>query len=452
MGSLSLRVRVALLVAGATAMAMIAAGVGSWFVARNQLLGTVDDELDRRAVIATRVGEIPPRGGRLLFGLDDTVVQEIDASGRIVGSPPLVELPVPEAAIDVAAGRAGLTRYDATVHDAHVRVLVVGVGPGRATMLARSLAQVDDSLSGLRRILFGAGVAGTVLAGAAGFVFARRSLRPVEELTRVAEHVAETQELDAELAVPADRADEIGRLASSFEKMLTALEASRRQQQQLVDDASHELRTPLTSLRTNVELLQRTPTAGLDDDQRREILDDVLAELDELGGLVTELVELATDQRQAGPPVELDLGSLTEAVVERHRRRTHLELVLSIADPGSVDPGSVEADAALVERAVSNLVDNAIKWSPEDGRIEVSVRGGLVTVRDFGPGIAPADREHVFDRFWRSEEARGRPGSGLGLSIVRKVADAYDGRTWVTDPADGGPGTVAALDLSPAPD
>jgi two-component system sensor histidine kinase MprB len=197
-------------------------------------------------------------------------------------------------------------------------------------------------------------------------------------------------------------------------------------------------------LRTNVELLQRVGDANLPPDQRQAILDDVLAELDELTSLVTELVDLSTDQRTEAPAVPVDLASIVEAVVERHRRRTETPIRLEVAD-GIV----VAGDPALIERAISNLVDNAVKWSPAGEPVDVEVRGSRVTVRDRGPGLDPADRERAFDRFWRAESARSQPGSGLGLSIVRKVVDAHGGQVSLDDPAGGGPGTLAVVDFSP---
>jgi two-component system sensor histidine kinase MprB len=440
----SLRARVALLVASVTAAALLVVGVGSWLVVRSELRDEVDGQLDVRAALAVGApGDPRPRRGGLLFGLDDTLRQTIDADGALRGPAAVAELPVTDAAVEVARGDRSQARYDATVLDAHVRVLAIGRGDGQAMLLARTLEGVDDALARLARILTVAGLLGTVGAGAAGYLFAGRSLRPVEELTRAAEHVAATQELDAHIAV--DRSDELGRLATSFEQMLRALETSRRQQQQLVDDASHELRTPLTSLRTNVELLRRVGDLDLPPEQRQAVLDDVLAELDELTSLVTELVDLAADQRTEAPAMPVDLGFIAEAVVERHRRRTDAPIRL-VVEGGDV----VAGDPALIERAVSNLVDNAVKWSPPGEPIDVEVRASRVTVRDRGPGIDPADRERAFDRFWRAESARGQPGSGLGLSIVRKVVDAHGGRACLLDPADGGPGTLAVLDFSPA--
>ena len=195
-------------------------------------------------------------------------------------------------------------------------------------------------------------------------------------------------------------------------------------------DASHELRTPLTSLRTNIELLQRAP--DITPEQRAPVLDDIVAELDELTALVTELVDLATDQHQAGNNEEIDLDLLVTTVVERHRRRTdhHIELV--------VEPSTVVGVPSLIDRAVSNLVENAIKFSPSGSTVSVTVARGRVVVADEGPGIAVEDRNSVFERFWRAYTARTMPGSGLGLSIVAQVAQSHGGRVTVIDGATTG--------------
>lgn len=434
---MTLRMRVALLVALVAAVAMTLAGVGSWLVARNQLRAAVDRQLGDRSTLVEgiavdRVG--PPR--RVLFGLDDTVVQLIDRRGSVQQSSPVLTLPVTGGAAEVAAGSRDRYRYDTEVGGVHFRVLVEPLPVG-AVQLARPLTQVDESLDQLRSILIVAGVLGTATAGLAGFALAGRSLRPVAELTAAAEHVAATQDLDA--TIPVDRRDELGRLAASFDEMLRALDSSRRQQQQLVDDASHELRTPLTSLRTNVEVLRRVQ--DLSPTQQRDIHDDILSELDQLTELVTELVDLAADQRAQRMSVDIDLEAVVGAVVERHRRRT--DIPIEVHDG---EAGTASGDPVLVERAVSNLLDNAVKWSPPEGPIEVFVDGGRIEVRDRGPGIAPADRERVFDRFWRADEARSMPGSGLGLSIVRKVVEAHGGRAWAQSPGDG-PGAVVVMEL-----
>jgi two-component system sensor histidine kinase MprB len=267
---------------------------------------------------------------------------------------------------------------------------------------------------------------GVVAAAGLGFAVARSALAPVGELTRAAERVAATQELDAR--IPDKRGDELGRLAAAFNEMLSALEASRTQQRRLVADASHELRTPLTSLRTNIELLAKAP--GLPGAEREKLLADVTAELAELGHLVAELVDLAGDPnatQEAATDVRLD--ELAGQVVERARRRTGTDITLD------AEAVVVRGRPAALERAIANLVDNACKWSPA---AEVCIRGGMVEVRDRGPGIEPGDRPRVFDRFFRASTARSMPGSGLGLAIVKQAVEAHGGRVWVEENPGGG--------------
>ena len=301
-------------------------------------------------------------------------------------------------------------------------------GDRYAIQIARDLTETDAIVNGLRLRLLGIGGLGVLLAALMGWLVAGRALKPVGDLTATAEHVATTQDFDAPIEV--ERNDEIGRLASSFNTMLRALGASRQQQQQLVADASHELRTPLTSLRTNIEVL--TKSDDMDGTEKQELLADVTFELGELTELVSELVELATDARVAEEAVsEVDLSDLVEQVAERARRRTGRTIVVDAAD------GVIQGRPSMLERAISNLVDNAHKWSPPDAAIRVSVGEGKVEVVDQGPGIDEADRVFVFDRFYRAPEARAMPGSGLGLAIVKQVVDLHAGRVWA-EPASGG--------------
>jgi two-component system sensor histidine kinase MprB len=256
-------------------------------------------------------------------------------------------------------------------------------------------------------------------------------------LTEAANDVAVTQDVDQPIEVRRD--DEFGQLAASFNQMLSALSASREQQHRLVTDASHELRTPITSLRTNLEHIQRSPL--IPENERQEILDDVLFELDELTGLVTELVELATDRHQMDEPSPVELDDLVDAVVQRHRRRTSSPIEYT------AEPCQVMAVPALLERAISNMLDNALKWSPPAAPIQVQVADGSVTVRDQGPGISVDERERVFERFYRAQDAKSSPGSGLGLSIVRHVAESFGGDARILD--ETGQGTAVKLWLPP---
>jgi len=249
--------------------------------------------------------------------------------------------------------------------------------------------------------------------------------------------VTETGDLHHRIPLGAD--DEPGRLAVAFNAMLGALEASRDAQRQLVADASHELRTPLTAIRANIELLDRAPC--LPPPERAEMLRTARGQLEDLTVLVGDLVDLARPvQRPEEPPEDLPLDAVVADAVRRARR--HAPDAVFVLD---AEPCIVRASRARVARAVGNLLDNAVKWSPPGACIDVGVHDGEVTVRDRGPGIAPDDLPHVFDRFYRAPAARGLPGSGLGLAIVKHVADAHRG-TVSAEPAPGG-GTLLRLTL-----
>jgi two-component system sensor histidine kinase MprB len=262
--------------------------------------------------------------------------------------------------------------------------------------------------------------------------------------------VTETGDLSLRIEEPDSPDDEIGRLATSFNEMLGALETSVTAQRQLVADASHELRTPLTSIRTNIDLL--ASGAELRPEDRRQILTDVRDQLEELTTIVNDLVELARDGEQAVELREVRLDTVVGSSVEAFRRHAPDRAIVT-----DLEPSVVAGDPARIGRAVRNLLDNANKWSPADGELEVSVRGGAVTVRDHGPGFPEEDLPHVFDRFYRSTAARSTPGSGLGLAIVRQVASSHGGRAVAQNAVDGGAVVrlelpVSIEELPPAPD
>jgi two-component system sensor histidine kinase MprB len=286
------------------------------------------------------------------------------------------------------------------------------------------------------------GLAGVIGAAAAGWAVARNGLRPVRRLTRNVERIARTENLQP---LPVEGDDEIARLATAFNDMLVAVSASRERQRRLVVDAGHELRTPLTSLRTNLDLLlQADASGGLDDAARAELLEDVRGQIEEMSTLVGDLVELARDEPL--PPVveHVDLADVVDRAVARARRRgTGLTFDVDTA------PWWVTGESASLERAVTNLLDNAVKWSPQGGTVRIRLNHGTLTVEDEGPGIAPADREQVFERFYRSQESRSMPGSGLGLSIVRQVIERHAGNVRVDESDDGG--TRMVLQVPGAP-
>ena len=269
---------------------------------------------------------------------------------------------------------------------------------------------------------------GIAAAAVLGWAFARRLVRPIERLRDTAEQIARTQDLEA--PIPETGGGEVGSLATSFSTMVDALSVSKRQQQQLVTDASHELRTPLTSLRTNAELLDR-PDA-LNAEQQRGAVHGIRLEVNELIDLVSELVELATDRADDETPEAVPLRELADDIADRARRRTGREITVTVEGA----PTSVLVGPHMAERALANLVDNAVKYS--SGAISIVINGGRVEVRDEGPGFDPRDQPHVFDRFYRSAEARTEPGSGLGLAIVKQIVERHDGTVWATNRLGGG--------------
>jgi two-component system sensor histidine kinase MprB len=317
--------------------------------------------------------------------------------------------------------------------------------PGLVLQIGYPLNNVDNTLAFLRLVLVLVALGGVALATTLGWAVGRASMRPVEDLTLAAEHVAETQDLTA--TIDDNGNDELARLARSFNAMLAALSASKLQQAQLVADAGHELRTPLTSLRTNIEVLMRA--RDLRGTDREELLADVDAQLKELTTLVGDLVDLARDdERTETEPVPVAFNEIVERAVERAQRRA-----LSVHFDVSLQPGQVCAQPALLERAVMNVLDNAAKWSPAGGHVVVNLEAGSawhLTVADQGPGIAAEDLPHIFDRFYRARSARSMPGSGLGLSIVKRVVAGHGGSVSVTTQPSGGARVDLVLPLADA--
>jgi two-component system sensor histidine kinase MprB len=367
--------------------------------------------------------------------------QFVSAGGRVLHSNNASNsgylLPVSKQALDVANGLGKNFYSDATVSELHVRVLTTPAFGG-AIQAALPLDGIDHTLSQLELVLVLVCVGGVLLAALLGVLVARAALRPVTALTSTAEKVSVTGDLSERIAAAGD--DELGRLAASFNRMLAALEAGAEARRQLVADASHELRTPLASLLMNIELLAED--GPLAQSERDRLLADVTDQIRELTVLVGDLVDLARQEPTGANASEVRLDELVQEAVARAARYApdqRIEL--------DSDPCIVLGVAARLERAVNNLLDNAVKWNPPGRVIEVTVRDGSVSVRDRGPGIAPADLPHVFDRFYRAAGARGLPGAGLGLAIVRQVAEAHGGSVEAGNAPDGG--AVLQLHLHP---
>jgi two-component system sensor histidine kinase MprB len=445
---MSFRARITLAAAVAVAADVVLASALAYILVGNQLRSSIDTQL--RHHIDALSGGSQERGG-VLANVPDALLgeargywQAVTANRRVLLAPfeHTVLLPVDKRMLAVAKEKSGEFFQDAWVQGTHVRILTVprvaldpatGAPATFAVSVAQPLSDVDSTLNRLRWILLFVALGGVGSAVILGFLVARTALAPVRRLTGATEEIASTRDLSRR--VEAGPHDELGRLGTSFNTMLAALAEPQQAQRQLVADESHELRTPLTSLRTNVEVLAR---GGLPDHERKKALSDVSTQLEEMTVLVTDVVDLARDgeREQAVEDVRLDL--LVADAVER--ARLHAPRIRFETDLGE---SLVSGVPDRIFRAVANVLDNAAKWSPADGTVEVRVDGGEVTVRDHGPGIAADDLPHVFDRFYRSPAARGTPGSGLGLAIVRQVVESHGGSV-AAGPADRG-GTVVRL-------
>lgn len=443
----SLASRVILLTTVAVGLAVAFVALGAFLTARLQMQSTLDDSLlnrARKAASSPALAQIQAANNydvpswalgaadiRLAFITPDRVFSP-DQNG------PAFHRDDPEVA--VATGDRAFSIRTIASGSTHYRVVAVPTGNGAALVLAQSLAPQEKVLARLGAVMLLFGLAGVVAAAAAGWAVARNGLRPVRRLTRSVEHIARTEDL-APLPIEGD--DEIARLATAFNQMLAALAASRDRQRRLVADAGHELRTPLTSLRTNLELLAQADSqisAELPPEARAELLGDVRAQIEELTTLVGDLVELARDEPMSPVVEHVDLADVVGQALARVRRRAP-----GVTFEVDTESWEVVGESGALQRAVTNLLDNAAKWSPPDGTVRVSLHDGRLVVDDEGPGIAEADVPHVFERFWRSEESRQLPGSGLGLSIVAQVARRHAGTASVERAPSGGARLVLTL-------
>jgi two-component system, OmpR family, sensor histidine kinase MprB len=452
--ALPLRSRLALLVAVAVAAAVAAVSVACWLLTRAQLNNELDttlrntgapEQVVRNALAVCANGREVPQGAAPF-----AYTQVVGVDGTRCVAP--YNLPVKVDRRDVAVARGTL---DDTLHDgvtdsgARVRVHTTPMlvnGTPVAVSVSRPLEEIDQSLNRLALLLTGLAGIGVVGAGAAGLWVARAGLKPVDRLTETVEHVARTEDLT--VRIPADGEDEIARLSRSFNSMTAALASSRDRQARLIADAGHELRTPLTSLRTNVELLARSEETGraIPPDDRRELLASVKAQTAELASLIGDLQELSRpDAAQGGR--QLTVTGLHDAAAEALRRARLRGPELAF--DADLAPWYVRAEPAALERALVNLLDNAVKFSPPGGTVEVRLRDGELTVRDHGPGIPADELPHVFERFWRSPSARALPGSGLGLSIVAHTVRRSGGSVRLA--AAPGGGTLAVVRIPGAP-
>jgi two-component system sensor histidine kinase MprB len=464
----TLRVRIAAVASLAVALAVVVVAVSLYLAVRSDLRGQIDQSLSQRAQIFTSSVALlpgepgpgfgpgrPPQGTRARsfpaaiqpakFGGATGYVQFISRKGKIdvpggQGSSPTV--PLSAADRRIAARGSGRSLNDRTVKGTHLRVLTIGIHSSRATtsgavMIARPLGEVDHELNRILLILLVVGLAGIAIAALLGALVARTALRPIVRFTRRTESL--TGEMDLSQRLEVGGRDELARLAASFNTTLDALQGALSAQRQLIADASHELRTPIASLRANIQVLEdahRLPQA-----EQRRLRADIVEELDELTALVADVVELARGSRGESALTDVRVDEIVGDAVARARRRGELRFDVDL------QPTIVRGEAERIARAVSNLLDNARKWSPPYGVVEVALRDGVLTVRDHGPGFSEDELGKVFERFYRAERARKLPGSGLGLAIVRQAAEAHQGYAKAANASGGG----ACLEVSFGP-
>jgi two-component system, OmpR family, sensor histidine kinase MprB len=460
----TLRTRIAAVAGLSVALAVIAAAVSLYLAVRSDLRGEVDSQLRARAHALvgpgtpgaggpsagdgvgallgrarpprdgddTRPGALPPSVEPAPFGAASGFAQFVGPHGRVFvprgqgSSPPELKLTARDRAI--AASGSGSSLTDRTVKGTSLRVLTLGTGSMGAVMLARPLTEVEHELSRLALILALIGVAGVVLAALLGALVARTALAPIARFTARTETLKGSLDLSRRLEVRGR--DELARLAQSFNETLDALERSVEAQRHLIADAGHELRTPIASLRANIQVLG--DAERLSEGEQRELRGDIVAELDELTALVGDVAELARGTAPDGSVDDVRLDEIVQLAVQQARRRGDVRFDCRL------EPTIVRGQAERIGRAVSNLVDNARKWSPAGGVVELELAQGVLSVRDHGPGFHDEDLPFVFDRFYRADDARGLPGSGLGLAIVRQAAQACGGFVQAENAAGGG--------------
>lgn len=422
---MSLRWKLALSMGSLLLLIVALISVSSYLTTDSRLRQEVDTSLEERA-----------NSLRLLLNRGEKRVPEsagpaqlLDREGVIAQTVGDVRFPVDLREHYLAKEGARLYTHTVQVDGERYRVQTASLQGGGAVQVARSLRPTENTLGSLRRRY--AAISGLValLAAILGWLIAGWLTRPVVRLTSAAEHVATTGELDT--SVDTEGTDETARLAQAFSSMLAALRESRARQRMLVQDAGHELRTPVTSIRTNVDVLRRYP--NLDGNDRSQVLDDLHSEVSQVSTMVEELVLLASgdlDDDEGTGPVQVD--DLVRAAADRTARRFAREVRVD------AEPFVCEGSVRGLDRAISNLLNNAGKFSPAGSPIDISLHDGRITVRDRGPGIAEEDLPHVFQRFYRATAARTQPGSGLGLAIVDQVSRSHGGLPFAENHPEGG--------------
>jgi two-component system, OmpR family, sensor histidine kinase MprB len=472
----SLRARMGLAAGVAVALAVIAVAVSAYAGTRSVLRGQLDRSLQSLTAQVLGPAEHPDgqgatdggsppgkggggpgatfnpgdpdeglglneRGGPAFGGAPGTLTLVRRNGTTFVPSGQHSSIPVDAQARALAARGTGSYFTDMSVSGTRIRVLATGIGSRGALLVALPLKDVDGALSSQLLLLVIIAAAGIALAALLGFLVARTALAPIARFTRQTEAIAGHPQRLPDERLDVQGGDELARLAQTFNRTLDALDASVQAQRNLIADASHELRTPIASIRANLQLMRDERLLSSED--REALRADVIHELDELTALVGDVVELARGTKPSGEAGDLRLDEIVAAAVDRTRRRAP-----GLSVRSRLEPTLVHGEGDQIARAVGNLLDNAAKWSPPDGVIELELRDGVLSVRDHGPGFHDEDLPLVFDRFHRAADARSKPGSGLGLAIVRQAAEAHGG--FVTAQNAPGGGALMRIGFGPA--
>ncbi|MDH6109486.1 two-component system sensor histidine kinase MprB [Kitasatospora sp. MAP12-15] len=442
-----LRTRLAL--AGSAAVALVALGVcaAAFTIVRYELRHQLDLHLVQQVSLLQQQDRNRVPGvsyGECGYLAAPACTQIVPAAASADPAAPYL-LPVTTATRQVAARQHGAYYTNIQVSGHPARMYTAPFGDGQAVQVALRSDSVEQGVRQAGELMAAVAGAGVLLAGALGYVVARTGLAPVARLTATAERIAATRDAGLRIELPPGppagrREDEVTRLASSFNTMLGELEQSVAAQRRLVADASHELRTPLTALRTNAELLARAER--LTPAQRERASAGLHRQLREVTGLVNDLIELARDEEPQPLLEQVRPAALVEHCVSAARDHWPTVAFDLLVSPDAVDL-TLPGVPARLARLLSNLLDNAAKFSPPGGPVEVTLTGSPfealeLTVRDHGPGIAPEDLPYVFDRFYRASAARALPGSGLGLAMARQIAQAHSATLTAEQAPDGG--------------
>lgn len=447
--SVSLRWQLSLLSATLVAVIVGIITVAAYWSVSNFTTEDVDNELEQIADTLLERSQEP--GFYATVDTEIAVISEYHPGIRIALTPSGWEYVVGDGIAYPRSLTEGFSENDKHIVSSNSeRFLAKRDDSGTLVVLAKEMGETDRQLNVMAVVLLLIGACGVVASIFLGFLIAHAGIKPLGRLQRAVEEIVRTDELRV---IPVIGNDEFARLTQSFNEMLEALRESRTRQSQLVADAGHELRTPLTSMRTNIELLmmastnlnQNIPESDLEDLRR-----DVMAQMEEMSSLIGDLVDLARE-RSREVTETINVKNVLDVALNRMESR---KFSVKIEVSESID-WFMDGDTLSMTRALVNVLDNAIKWSPENGVVQVKFcqtapYAARLTIDDSGPGIPENERELVFERFYRSVNSRSMPGSGLGLAIVDQVIQSHHGDLVVAESEDGGTRIIIDLPGEPA--